>query len=117
MPCDAWTQTAHDNMEEELKQLRELENDLYRQRHYLREENKSMHAEVTKSRSTLTTLQSNLDKAHKEIEALQKRIGKPQDTSKNKDSENLLKARNKLKQYKDIIDKRDAQMGQLTDEK
>lgn len=117
IPCDAWTQTAHDSAEEELKHLRELENDLYRQRHYLREENKAMRTELGKAKTSWDTLQSSLNKANKEIEALQKKVGKPQDPAKNKDSENLIKARNKIKQYKDIIDKRDTQMQQIVEEK
>ena len=78
-----------------------------------------MQVEVSKLRSTSITLQNNLDKAYNELEELHKKLSKPKndDSNKNKDHENLIKTRNKLAQYKEIIDKRDTQMLQLTEEK
>ena len=75
--------------------------------------------DVSKMRSTVINLQNDLSKADKEIAELHKKIMKPQNDAprSNKDRDNLIKARKKLEQYKEILDKRDEQMIKLAEEK
>lgn len=92
--------------------------DLFREKYDLAEKNKKLTLDLNKIKNSVINYEKEIEELHKEIKMLQGQT----DSSKNvglslKDQESLIQANMKIKQYKELMEKRDKQITRLLQEK
>jgi len=119
IPCDFGTQTPEDVFEKEVIMRREKEMEMFREKLSLQQTIKSLKADISKHKNMISGNSKLVNELGVENKQLQEQIlllKRTHGGSPGKASSNLRDSM-KLKQYKDLVDKRDQQISRLLQEK
>jgi chromosome segregation ATPase len=92
--------------------------DLFREKYDLAEKNKKLTSDLNKIKNSITNYEKEIEELHKEIKMFQDQKESSQNVGLTlKDQESVIQANRKVKQYKELMDKRDKQITKLLQEK